>query len=324
MRLTKFRCNLFLLFHKKTPTQTARCLLASLPCPGGRLFLDGGKRREYVLNFHYQIKRCLHKSLAPPWVRCRRFAAWAACASRLRGAGFAAAEPISAPETEVPPPPFSPCCDCYGAALGRGSGGRRAGAPRCVPAGGSGDSGTAPPGSPCRCHPAPLPPPQGEGAARKALNGGPGSAGAAGLIKHCICIALRYPPDWSCSERRIIYCGSRVLSAATAWRDGGGGRGVERPPQPLEEQLWQPALLGGAQIKDQEEKKKKKKKRPTFFCGNIGARRQAKYSGRTGSAHSPSPPLLPRCVSTANYHGGSRLGRTRPRPPGQAFCTPPV
>lgn len=107
MRLTKFRCNLFLLFHKKTPTQTARCLLASLPCPGGRLFLDGGKRREYVLNFHYQIKRCLHKSLAPPWVRCRRFAAWAACASRLRGAGFAAAEPISAPETEVPPPPLS-------------------------------------------------------------------------------------------------------------------------------------------------------------------------------------------------------------------------
>lgn len=157
------------------------------------------------------------------------------------------------------PPPFSPCCDCYGAALGRGSGGRRAGAPRCVPAGGSGDSGTAPPGSPCRCHPAPLPPPQGEGAARKALNGGPGSAGAAGLIKHCICIALRYPPDWSCSERRIIYCGSRVLSAATAWRDGGGGRGVERPPQPLEEQRWQPALLGGAQIKDQERKKNRKK-----------------------------------------------------------------
>lgn len=189
--------------------------------------------------------------------------------------------------------------------------------------GGQRGPGDGAPGTPRRCHPAPIPPPHGEGEARKALSGGPGSASAAGLIKHCICIALRYPPDWSCSERRIIYCGSRVLSAATAWRRGGGGRGVERPPQSLEEQRWQPALLGGAQIKDREEKKKKKCGL-SFFCGNIGARPQAKYSGRTGSAHSLSPPLLPRCVSTASYHGGSRLGRTRPRPPGRALCTPPV
>lgn len=216
------------------------------------------------------------------------------------------------------PPPFSACCGCYGAALGRGSGGP---VPRGERRRGQRGPGDGTPRDPPLLPP---PPPHGEGAARKALSGGPGSGCAAGLIKHCICIALRYPPDWSCSGRRLFIAGPRCSVLPRRGGTAEAGAEPRAPAAPARAALAACAGRGSPNKRSRGEKKKKKNYGLPFSVGVSELIPRAKYSGRTGSAHSPSPPLVPRCVSTASYHGGSRPGRSRPRPPGPAPRTPPV
>lgn len=265
-----------------------------------------------------------------PWERRSwRFPLWVAWAPRLRGTD----KPIPAPEMELLLPPHTPPLSLVVVTVtvrrwGGGSGGCRVGAPRCMPVRGRGAPGTAPRRHPPPNNsPPPLPPPHGEREARRALSVGLGCGCAAELIKHCICIALRYPPDWSCSERRIIYCGAAGAQCCHGVAER-RRRARSRARGPCEGQ----SCSGETQREHLQNTKK---------YNNINKKNYIIPANRLLREHRNLPPgkifrqdrlcplpfpsllLLPRCVSTVKYHRG-KLGRSRQPPPGQAPGTPPV
>lgn len=156
--------------------------------------------------------------------------------------------------------------------------------------------------------------------------------------KHYICIALRYPPDWSCSERRIIYCeaaGAQCCHGVAERRRREQSRAAPAGPAKSRAARGKP--------KENTPKKPNKQKkitlikiiksfRPTVFYASITTNPRARYSGRTGSAPSPPLPFLSFpfhfsstavCVNCKISPG--EAGEEPPAfPTGQAPGTPPV
>lgn len=136
-----------------------------------------------------------------------------------------------------------------------------------------------------------------------------------------ICIALRYPAEWGCGERRIIYCGRRCSVLPRRGRAAEAGTGSGAAPGDCA------AAAGTAQGLNPRLPPSKNiyiKKEIYFKKGNPAYRTSMEHRARGPILRCPLPSLCPRCVCVCVCVGqpGAALGlcpRASPRcPSGQS------